>query len=238
MMIIHKTIDKEAIKDLPKVLFTGSIHVVSTPAEAERAATYLKTCPLLGIDTETRPSFTRGHSHKVALLQVATDDRCFLFRLNQTGLTLPVILLLESSQITKVGLSLKDDFHALRQRAPFQPRAYIELQELVREFGIEEMSLQKVYAILFHQRISKSQRLTNWEADALTNAQQQYAATDAWACLSIYHRLMELRRTGQYVVEEAPQLPCSTTATAAAPQADALSPQQSSSTPTARQRHD
>ncbi len=200
-MIIRRTLDKETLKEMPKAAFEGQIHVVQTPAEAEQAAAYLRRCPILGIDSETRPSFSKGHVYKVALLQVSSDEHCFLFRLNLTGLTLPVIQLLESPQITKVGLSLKDDFMMLHRRAPFQPRACIELQEYVRPFGIQEMSLQKIYGILFGQKISKSQQLSNWEADTLTRPQQLYAATDAWACLNIYHKLQELKQTGDFEIE-------------------------------------
>lgn len=56
-------------------------------------------------------------------------------------------------------------------------------------YGIEEAGLQKIYAILFRKKISKRVRLTNWEADVLTTAQQRYAALDAWACLRIYQYL-------------------------------------------------
>ncbi|MDO4165704.1 MAG: 3'-5' exonuclease [Bacteroides sp.] len=200
-MLIKRTIDKEAIKDMPKAVFPGEIHVVQTPQEAERAVAYLKTCPLLGIDSETRPSFTKGQTHKVALLQIASEEHCFLFRLNLTGLTLPVILLLEDPRVVKVGLSLKDDFMMLHKRAPFEQRSCIELQEFVRPFGIQDKSLQKIYGILFGRKISKSQRLSNWEADVLTISQQQYAATDAWACLNIYNKLQELKRTGDFEIE-------------------------------------
>lgn len=199
-MIIKRSIDKETLKDLPKVSFPGEIHVVQTPWEAEKAVAYLKQYPLLGIDSETRPSFSKGRPHKVALLQVSSEDHCFLFRLNLTGLTLPIITLLENPHITKVGLSLKDDFMMLHKRAPFEQRACIELQEYVRPFGIEDKSLQKIYGILFGEKISKSQRLTNWEADNLTEPQKLYAATDAWACLNIYNRLQELKRTGDFVI--------------------------------------
>ena len=167
-MVIKKTINKEAIKEMPKVLFPGQIHLVQTPWEAEKAVTYLKQYPLLGIDSETRPSFTKGQSHKVALLQVSSEKDCFLFRLNLTGLTLPIISLLESPSVTKVGLSLRDDFMMLHKRAPFEQRACIELQEYVRMFGIQDKSLQKIYGILFGEKISKSQRLSNWEAEHLT----------------------------------------------------------------------
>lgn len=202
IMIIHKTINKESINEMPKILFDGQIHVVQTPQEVERAVAYLKTCPIVGIDSETRPSFTKGRVHKVALLQIASEEHCFLFRLNLTGLTLPLILLLENPNVLKVGLSLKDDFMMLRKRAPFEPRGYIELQEYVRMFGIEDKSLQKIYGILFGQKISKSQRLSNWEAAELTQPQQLYAATDAWACLNIYNKLQQLKNSGDFEIAD------------------------------------
>ncbi len=200
-MLIRRTIPKEEVKDMPKAAFPGEIHIAQTPQEVERAVEYLKTCSVLGIDSETRPSFTKGKVYKVALLQVASAEHCFLFRLNLTGLTLPLIMLLENPRITKVGLSLHDDFMMLHKRAPFEPRGYIELQEYVRPFGIQDKSLQKIYAILFGQKISKNQQLSNWEAPVLTEAQQIYAATDAWACLNIYSRLNELKETGDFEIE-------------------------------------
>lgn len=131
----------------------------------------------------------------------SSEEHCFLFRLNLTGLTLPVITLLENPSVTKVGLSLRDDFMMLHKRAPFEQHACIELQEYVRTFGIQDKSLQKIYAILFGEKISKSQRLSNWEAETLTEPQKLYAATDAWACLNIYNRLQELKRTGDFEIE-------------------------------------
>ncbi|MGP1538060.1 3'-5' exonuclease [Bacteroides heparinolyticus] len=199
-MVIHRTINKEILKELPKAAFTGQIHVVQTPWEAEKAVNYLKTCPQLGIDSETRPSFNKGQSYKVALLQIASEEHCFLFRLNLTGLTLPIITLLENPSITKIGLSLKDDFMMLHKRAPFEPRSVVELQEFVRPFGIQDKSLQKIYAILFGEKISKNQQLSNWEAEILTQSQQLYAATDAWACLNIYNRLQELKKSGDFII--------------------------------------
>ena len=120
-----------------------------------------------------------------------------------TGLTQSLIGLLENPEIIKVGLSLRDDFMMLHKRAPFNRQGCIELQDFVRPFGIQDKSLQKIYGILFKEKISKSQRLSNWEADVLTDAQKQYAATDAWACLNIYNRLQELKRTGNFEIEEA-----------------------------------
>lgn len=197
-MIIKKNIDKEALKVMPKAAFPGEIHVIQTPWEAEKAITFLAQHKLVGIDSETRPSFTKGHSHKVSLLQISSEEHCFLFRLHLTGLTLPIISLLESPSITKVGLSLRDDFMMLHKRAPFEQRACVELQEYVHNFGIQDRSLQKIYGILFGEKISKSQRLSNWEAEQLSESQKRYAATDAWACLHIYRRLQELQQSGDY----------------------------------------
>ncbi len=205
-LLIRRKMTKEAIQELPKVLFPGKIHLVTTPEEADRAVTFLKQYTLLGIDTETRPAFNRGQHHKVALLQVATDDHCFLFRLNQIGLTLPVILLLENPHITKIGLSLKDDLMMLHKRAPFEPRGFVEIQDIVRPFGIEDLSLQKIYANLFVDKISTSQPPPHWEAERLTASPQRYAATDAWACLNIYHLLQELKESGDYELEPMEEL--------------------------------
>lgn len=157
---------------------------------------------MVGIDTETRPSFVKGQTHKVALLQVSTREICFLFRLNMIGMPDSLVNFLENPAIIKVGLSLKDDFMALHKRADFSQQSFVELQEYVNAFGIQDKSLQKIYAILFGKKISKSQRLTNWEADVLSDAQKRYAATDAWACYNIYELLKTMHETGEYEIEE------------------------------------
>lgn len=201
MIVIKDKISKEHIETLPRAVFNGEIHIVDTPQAAEKAAWFLNQQEIVGIDSETRPSFKRGTNHKVALLQISTENKCFLFRVNKSGLTLPVIDLLESKKTLKVGLSLKDDFMALHQRAPFEPHGIIELQEYAKMFGIKDMSLQKIYANLFGEKISKSQQLSNWEADELTIPQQLYAALDAWACLKIYSLLKEIKETGDFIME-------------------------------------
>ena len=122
-MIIKNKITKEEINEMPKVEYQGQIYIIDTPQQADFAVRYLSQFPLLGIDTETRPSFKKGVCHRVALLQVATDERCYLFRLNVFGLTLPLIQLLENPHIAKVGTSLKDDFHQLHKWAPFEPNS-------------------------------------------------------------------------------------------------------------------
>ena len=186
---------------MPKVLFPGRIFVVYTGSDAEKAVAYLKDQRIVGVDTETRPSFKRGTTHKVALLQISTQDTCFLFRLNRIGMPDSLQEFLMSDTL-KIGLSLKDDFNSLRKRQDMHPDRgnWIELQEYVGKFGIEDRSLQKIYANLFGEKISKNQRLSNWEADVLSEGQKLYAATDAWACVEIYSCLSELESTGNYEI--------------------------------------
>lgn len=196
--IIYNKINKRSNTDMPRALFDGKIIVVTTESEAEKAVDFLLDQKILGIDTETRPAFKKGSQYKVALLQVATHEVCVLFRLNLTGMTKAIIKLLEDTSIPKIGLSLHDDIMSMHKRAEFTPGAFIDLQKHVGEIGVEDLSLQKLYANFFGQKISKAQRLTNWEADILSDKQKAYAATDAWACIMLYEELMRLERTGEY----------------------------------------
>ena len=198
MKVIKDKVTKQEISTMPKVLFAGEISVIDSEEEVKSAVEDLKKHNRIGIDSETRPNFRRGVMHKVALLQVSTYDHCYLFRLNKIGMPDDLIRLLESDSIMKIGLSLKDDLRALRKRVGLKPNNWIDLQDIVKQFGIKDLSLQKIYANLFGKKISKNQRLTNWEADELTESQQKYACTDAWSCLEIYDLLKEMERTGDY----------------------------------------
>ncbi len=181
------------------VVFEGEIIVVDTNDDADKAIEYLKQFRVVGFDSETRPAFKKGKSYKVALIQLATEEKCFLFRLNTIDFPQSLAVFLSDSTIKKIGLSLKDDFSAIRKRiAGFKPESFIELQTVVKNIGIKEAGLQKIYAILFDKKISKSQRLSNWEAQELSSAQKMYASIDAWACLRIYKRLITLNETEKH----------------------------------------
>ena len=192
MKTLYSKYNKQEIANLPHVRFEGRVIVIQSEGEARRAVDYLLRFPRIGIDTETRPNFRRGGMNPVALLQAATSDTCFLFRLNLIGLPSCLIRFLTDRGTMKVGLSLHDDWAQLRRRKEFTPVNDLDLQDYVKRLGIEDMSLQKLYANLFHQKISKSQQLTNWEADVLTEPQKRYAATDAWACLRLYDEINHL----------------------------------------------
>ena len=201
MKTIKDTISKAEIASMDKEVFGGRIFLVYTEADTQKAVAYLKDQSIVGVDTETRPSFKRGTVHKVALLQISTEDTCFLFRLNHIGMPSALQEFL-MSDVLKIGLSLKDDFLMLRRREELHAEKgnWIELQDYVGRFGILDRSLQKIYANLFGKKISKSQRLSNWEAETLTESQIRYAATDAWACVRIYNCLSDMERTGDYEV--------------------------------------
>ena len=196
--IIYNKFDKKSIAQLPTVTFPGKTVVVMSESEAEKAVHFLLSQDILGVDTETRPSFKKGETHMVSLLQVSTSDVCFLFRLNHIGITPAILRLLENKVVPMVGLSLHDDMLSLHKRVAFTPGFFIDLQDLVGELGIEDLSLQKLYANLFHQKISKRQRLTNWDSDVLNDKQKAYAALDAWACINLYKEILRLKQSGDY----------------------------------------
>jgi len=184
-----KSISKEEIAAFDIEKFNGRIFVIDTPEKADRAINYLSGFGNLGFDTETRPAFKKGNLNNMALIQLATNDRCYLFRINRIGFLPSLIRLLSNANILKIGLSLKDDFLGMSRRMKFTPQGFVDLQKIVSEHNIADIGLQKIYAILFQKKISKSQQLSNWEAEKLSEAQKKYAALDAWACLKIYKKL-------------------------------------------------
>ncbi len=196
--LIYNKYDKQKLSSLPVETFDGNIVVITNEPDARRAVRYLLSCDMLGVDTETRPSFHPGKQYKVSLLQVATQKECFLFRLNKMGMTPSVKKLLENVNVPMIGLSWHDDLLSLRRREEFTPGNFIDLQNIVRNIGIEDLALQKIYANLFHKKINKRQQLSNWDAPELNERQRQYAALDAWACLRIYTELKQLENTGNF----------------------------------------
>ncbi len=196
------SISREQLSSLPTVTYPGLIKVVDTAEEALAALEAISRYRVVGFDTETKPSFRKGRTNKVALIQISTGGCCFLFRINKFGLIPELREFMENHNIKKVGLSLKDDFHVLHRVQTFNPDSFIDLQNYVKNFRITDCSLQKIYGIIFNERISKSQRLSNWEASMLTEPQQIYASIDAWACLRIYNHLA----SGKFNPDESPYL--------------------------------
>ncbi|MDE7305206.1 MAG: 3'-5' exonuclease domain-containing protein 2 [Alistipes sp.] len=175
---------------LPAIEFRGEIRIVEHERDIAAACQDLAAQPLIGFDTETRPSFRPGVSYRVSLLQLSTPQRCYLFRLNRIPLAKPILQLLENRDLPKIGADVAGDLRSLRQLRRFRDGGFVDLQTIAPQWGIEEKSLRKLSAIVLGQRVSKAQRLSNWEAAALTDKQQIYAATDAWVCTRIYEKLL------------------------------------------------
>ena len=196
--LIYNKVDKAMVSALKKVEFYGRIIVVNTQSGAQKAVDYLLSQPVLGFDTETRPAFEKGKRYHCALLQVSTLTECFLFRLNRIGLCPAIKQLLSDKTVIKVGLAWNNDMLSLRELGPFESGHFIDLQQMVSKVGIEDQSLVKMYANLFGERISKSERLSNWERPELKESQKIYAAIDAWACVRIYNEVNRLLATRDY----------------------------------------
>lgn len=186
-------IDKTAIQQLPVTHFEGEVIIVDHPDMVNDAVNYLRQYTTLGVDTEARPSFKRGVHYPTALVQVATLERCYLFRLTHVGMPKELADIFSDPNICKVGLAFKDDLNGLRRRRDFKPTNCIDLQSIVCKYGIMDLGLQKIFAIIFGKKISKAQQLTNWENSHLTQEQARYASTDAWATLSIYLALQKTK---------------------------------------------
>ncbi len=190
---MDSNISKEAIGELPLCQFEGVITVVEDPDVVQEIVDKLSEAKVLGFDTETKPAFKKGTSNQISLLQLSTDQEAYLFRLNKLGFCAPLIQLFENPKVYKVGVGIRDDLRGLNQLAPFKPGGFIELQDMVKGFGIDVFSLKALAGLVLNVRVSKRQRLTNWETDVLTPGQIDYAAIDAWIGLRIYQELMLLQ---------------------------------------------
>lgn len=199
--IFPQHIDKATIQTLPLAFFEGEVVVIDKPDMVAEAASYLRQHTILGVDTEARPSFKRGVHYPTALVQISTLERCYLFRLTHVGLPVEIAEIFANPSICKVGLAFKDDINGLRRRRDFKPANCVDLQSIVCKYGIMELGLQKIFAIVFGKKISKAQQLTNWENSHLTAEQARYASTDAWATLSIYLALQQVKPLSKRQIE-------------------------------------
>ena len=183
-------ISNEETAALPAIEFKGEIRIIEHERDIVPACKFLMKQAVVGFDTETRPSFRPGVTFRVSLLQLSTPTVCYLFRLNRIPLAKPILQLLESSDVLKIGADVAGDLRSLRQIRHFRDGGFVDLQALAPQWGIGEKSLRKLSAIVLRQRVSKAQRLSNWEAATLTDKQKLYAATDAWVCTAIYDKLL------------------------------------------------
>lgn len=190
---IDISIPKESVNRMRIVRYPGVIHLIETREDALDALAVINQFKVVGFDTETKPNFRKGTCNGVALIQISTGDVCYLFRVNKIGFIKELRDLFSNPDIQKIGLSIHDDFKMLGRLHQFEATALVDLQKMVKDYGIKDNALQRIYAILFSERISKAQRLSNWEAEVLSPAQMEYAAIDAWATLRIFNYLEDGR---------------------------------------------
>ena len=186
------SITPEELEDLEYTAFPGKIRVIDSVGPAfDAAVRYLRKQTLLGFDTESRPTFAPGQPHHgVSLLQLSGSACAYLFRVKEMGLPQKLCSILANPSILKVGAAVNDDVHGLQRICGFKEAGFIDLQKIVWEYGIRDKSVKKMAAIILGVRISKTQQLSNWEAEELSESQQKYAATDAWVCREMYRRLL------------------------------------------------
>jgi ribonuclease D len=183
-------ISKELVSQLPKAVYNGRIVVVQTVEDLNHWLPLLTNDYILGFDTETKPTFKKGELNGLALLQLANNELALLIKLKEVGMPDLLANVLENPKIYKVGAAIRDDIKSLQKIRKFVPNGFIDLQSIVPQYGINSLSVRKMAGIVLGCKVSKSQQLSNWDAPALSDAQQQYAAIDAWACKQIYQKLI------------------------------------------------
>ncbi len=186
-------LSREEIAVLPKKKFSGDIFYINSVKAFHEVFPLLNQTEVLGFDTETKPSFKKGKKNEVSLLQLSTKDQAFLFRLNQIGLPEKLVSLLSDVRIMKIGVAIHDDIIGLKRLHSFHPGGFVELQDYVKNFEIQDCGLKKLTANILGFQISKRQQTSNWESDVLTKAQIEYAATDAWVCYEIFSKLEQIK---------------------------------------------
>lgn len=190
--MINSNITKDEIQNLPLLKFEGKIIVVDNEDDIEKVMQELSRFERVGFDTESKPNFKKGNSNPLALMQFSVDKRCYLVRVHRTGVTKPITDFMANSDVVKIGLALDDDFHQLKKQTKFIPENFIDLNKLAPQLGVEKIGVKNLSAIFLNGRVSKNQQTSNWENPTFTDAQLTYAATDAWVCLKIYEKMIEL----------------------------------------------
>ena len=185
------TITNDEINELELEKFEGELHLIDTEEQVAEALKALKNHNVVGFDTESKPAFKKGEYNHISLIQISTEEDCYLIRVNKTGISDRLKTYLESKDIIKVGIALRDDLKDLKKLRDMKPAGFVELNEMVKSIGIESNGLRKLTAIILGFRISKSAQVSNWEKEELTEKQLYYAATDAWVCIRMYNKLVD-----------------------------------------------
>ncbi len=195
-MSLRERISTDEVNALPMRAYEGEIVLIDSKEDVEKAVAEIEQFSIIGFDTESRPAFKKGESYPISLLQFATPQKVYLFRVNKIGMPAPVSRLLSNANIIKLGIALHDDIKDLRRLGVANPQGYQDIHSFIKDKGVINTGLRKLTAMILGFRISKNQQTSNWENGVLNERQQVYAATDAWVCLKIYEKLKELKLIG------------------------------------------
>ncbi len=182
----------EQINAHPIRKYQGRIHLIRTSEEVEPAAQQLEKETVLGFDTETRPTFRVGQSYPPAVLQLAGEQAAYVFQLQHCRLSKALCRLLANPKITKAGVAWARDVQELRKLASFTPAGFVDVGELAKQAGCPSHGLRGLAPLLLGFRVSKHAQTSNWAKATLTQAQIEYAATDAWVGRELYQKLQLL----------------------------------------------
>ncbi|MBA3774416.1 MAG: 3'-5' exonuclease domain-containing protein 2 [Ramlibacter sp.] len=191
----HPTPDKEQISLLEPFdrLGLDRIQLVATPSQAQDALTELSGAPVLGFDTESKPTFFKDQvSEGPHIVQLATLHKAWVFQLHDMDCRAVVGRLLTLSGVVKAGFGLGDDRKRIIGKLGVEPVDVLELNTVFRDRGYrKDMGVKGAVAVLFNRRFIKSRKATtsNWASPRLSEAQLVYAANDAYAAARVYHAL-------------------------------------------------
>lgn len=187
---VSKKISKAEINELPLIQWDGEVRILDTIEAMHQAISELGPCTHLGFDTETRPTFKKGQYYPPALVQLATEDCVYLFRISKVDTLDPLLPVFESADILKTGVAIKDDVKELKAFQEFEPAGFVEIADITAKLGYENRGLRALTGLLMAGRISKGAQVSNWARAELDEKQIRYAATDAWVSWELYVRAM------------------------------------------------
>ena len=187
-----RSIAREDLANLPLRRYEGKISLVETLEDLEDARADFRHERIVGLDTETRPSFHKGQSYLPCLVQAATARAVYLFQLRRLDVFPALAELLASPATVKTGVGLAHDMSQLKQVFPFDVANTLDLGVIARRRGLAQTGVRNLAGMLLGFRVPKGNRTSNWAATRLSPAQVSYAATDAWVCRELYLRFESL----------------------------------------------
>ena len=182
----HVKLSKNEINALPLIQYDGDIEILTSKDNIHAAINDLKNYDLIGFDTETKPTFVKGPLNPPSIMQLACDDKVYIFQIDNYKIFKQLSSILSNENITKCGVSVDRDLIELMYLSPFDPISFVDLGNVARENEIPHHGLRGLVAMFLKHRISKGSQTSDWSRISLSDSQISYAATDAWVSLELF----------------------------------------------------